>query len=259
MSISANIHTFNINTENEISIILSHFETRFVIDLITKNIEAMRMSIFTSGPNLVDAFEQQMKVIKDRYNDNEAEINDVRNKTYMEIINILCNTYDISINFDNIPNQDYYSVARNLYDFLVSNFKRNIVNFFTLYIRKEKNSIYEIMNLADFKKNKDSTTLYNKKLYKDAKLAIINSNLDHVIFNMATFPISLEDIINICYQKPLAEFLNSIIIENNNFFLNSFIGFLNSTYGINTFSDIRLQINSFCIEYDDMQKFCKPE
>jgi hypothetical protein len=69
------------------------------------------------------------------------------------------------------------------------------------------------MGLERFKKNKDSSTTYSRKMYEDPKVSIIAANIIFVVNNMKTFDITVQDILDTIYGtgSPIANTLSNII------------------------------------------------
>lgn len=217
--ISNNI-TYNIRTDAEASAILSHFSDEYIIDMVKDNLLA-RTKVYHELPlpNLVNVLEYNFKNIANMYSEpNELrELEERRIRCYKQILDILCQSHNLELNTSN--GIDYFSAAYYLYDFLVSNFKQYMVQFFTNYIDKEKNNIYSSFDLAELKKSKDSTTIYGKKMYKNQKLAIINANLDYVINNICVQDIPFHIIINNIYlDKNISKYIADIFIPTQDFF-----------------------------------------
>lgn len=248
----ANNNTYNICTENEISVILSHFNPQYMFDVIRENISQRFRYNQLGMPNIVASFENYFKQLKVIYTGVEQlkEIEETRINTYMEIISILSNEFNFTFNQEEI--QDYYSAAYYLYSFLVSDFSFNLVSFFSNFIIRERNSIYESFRLNDLKKNKDNSTIYNKKIYKNPKLAIINANLDYVIDNVCVLDISLYDILNNIYNdKNICKFLDTSIMMNQDFFKTVYVPIVQSDLlKPMILTDIRLNIQSQSISED---------
>lgn len=247
-------NSYNITTENEISVILSHFDSQFILDVIRDNIN-QKFNIYQMNmPNVVNSFENYFKQLKMTYTnqDHINEIENVRIETYREIIEILAHEYGLEVNYDNI--QDYYSIAYYLYEFLVSGFNEALVNFFTNYIMKEKNTLYDLLQLNDLKKNKDTTTIYNKKLYKNIKLAIINANLGYVMESLYGFDIEFSHILNVVYQdKNIVKFIESIVSPKFDFYKLAYVRMLQSQVGPILLTNIRIEINKQSIN-EEMNK-----
>lgn len=195
---------YSIVTERELSTILASFETSFVFAAIKDNL-AMKYNdcfIGITKPNTVTAFENTFNNLKEVYPMDHDNILAVRQQTYEEIIDILCSEYNLAKGdcYDDII--DKYTLAYYMYDLLVSNFSNHITTFFANYIFREKDAIYNYFNLDQFKKNKDSSTIYGKKAYEDPKLAVISANLVNILQSMQAFDISLYDICSVVYPDP---------------------------------------------------------
>ena len=125
-----------------------------------------------NNPNVVYSYELNFQQIKSLYPTDIQNIDAVRLETYREVIEILCNHHGLAFNEN--EQFDYYSAAYYLYDFLVSNFLTNIVNFYVKYLIMEKSRLYEYI----LSRGTDRDMGYSKKIYKDNKVATISSNLD---------------------------------------------------------------------------------
>ena len=193
---------YNIVTENELSVILASFETQFIYSVIQDNLNAKYSTNFIGieRPNAVKSFEDTFKNLLNTYPMDHENINYTRQMTYEEIIDILCQSYNLIKTQEETTLIDKFALAYYMYDLLVSNFSKNIINFYARYIIQEKNSIYSYFNLDAMKKNKDSSTIYGKKTYRDPKLAIINANLISILENMQSFDISFENICSFVYS-----------------------------------------------------------
>lgn len=247
----ANNNMYNICTENEISVILSHFNPEYVFNIIRDNISQRFRYSQLRMPNIVVSFENYFKQLKTIYTDIDQirEIEDTRISTYREIISILSNNFHFKFNYDEI--QDYYSAAFYLYSFLVSDFSNNLITFFSNFILKERNNIYESFKLNDLKKNKDNSTIYNKKIYKNNKVAIINANLDFVIDNICVFDITMSDILNSIYaDKSIVKFLETSILPIQDFFKTVYVPIIQSNLKPMILTDIRLNIQAQSMSED---------
>lgn len=245
----ANNSEYNISTENEISIIISHFNSQFIFDVIKDNINKRFEYTQLSMSNIPASFEQNFKQLMVQYPSDVQRIDATRIETYKEIIQILCNHCGFIYNEEAI--QDYYSAAFYLYNFLVSNFTNNLVSFFVNFILKEKNSLYENLNLNNLKKNKDSTTIYSKRVYKNPKVAIINANLDYVIDNISVFDISFNDVLNTIYQdKSIVKYIEGIVVPMHDFFKQSYASLLQSNLRPILLTNIRLELQRQSISED---------
>lgn len=236
--------SYNITTENEISVILSHFNSQFILDVIRDNINQKYNLYQMNMPNIINSFENYFKQLKMTFDNPDAinEIEYTRIETYKEVLNILSIEYGLEINYELI--QDYYSVTYYLYEFLVSGFNVAMINFFTNYIIKEKNTLYEVLQLNEMKKNKDISTIYNKKVYKNAKVAIINANLEYVIDALCGFDIEFSHILNTVYQdKNMIKFIESIVAPKVDFYKLAYVRMIKSPIRPILLTNIRIEIS----------------
>lgn len=238
----SNFLTYNINTEGEVAKILSHFNSEFIFDVVRDNLAQRFNYSGIAAPNIVSSFEQNFKAIKDNYQTDFEQIESVRLATYKEIIDIICKEYNLT--FVDDDSLDYYSAAYYLYDFLVSNFSSYMAYFFANFIYKERNSIYESLDLNSLKKNKDTSTLYAKKIYKDVKLAIITANIDFIIDNVCNYDISLYQILEFIYpDKNVVAYIGSIIVPINDFFKENYVSMINGPSRPIFLSNIKIEMH----------------
>ena len=222
MSVNINISKdYNIMTQNELNTVLASFESEFIFSVIKDNLAMKYNDAFINivKPNVVSAFENTFNNLKEIYPMDHDNIMNVRQQTYEEIVDILCAEYNLSKGdcYDDLL--DKYTLTYYLYDFLVANFTNNIVEFFSNYIFREKDAIYDYFNLDQFKKNRDSSTLYGRKAYTDMKLAIINANLVNILTSMQSFDISLNDIYTLTYKDPhVVGMFRQNISDNGDFY-----------------------------------------
>lgn len=238
----SNFLTYNINTEGEVARMLSHFNSEFIFDVIRDNLNQRFNYTPIAAPNIVSSFEQNFKLIKENYHTDHDQIDTVRLSTYKEIIDIICKEHKLEF-IDN-DNLDYYSAAFYLYDFLVSNFSTYMAFFFASFIYKERNSIYESLDLNNMKKNKDSSTLYGKKMYKDTKLAVITANLDYIIDNVCTYDIPLYAILEFIYpDRNIVNYIASIVSPIDDFFKSNYVPLLNGNPRTLFLSNIKFEMH----------------
>ena len=93
MNVSGN-QLFNVINENQLTSILSHYNTEFVLSIVDEGIKS-RFNINTvlSKPNVVAAWEQNFKQLLVDFNDSsdsKTRIMQVREDTYKEIILRIC-------------------------------------------------------------------------------------------------------------------------------------------------------------------------
>lgn len=242
----ANFSEYTIRTENQISVLLSHFDSNLIYeiikDIVTRRTESYN---FNQLPNIPGGFETYFKQMKIDYPADLDDIEQKRTEAYSQIIETICQSHGLGYNGVGI---DLYSPAFYLYDFLISGFNNHLISFFTNFIVSEKNNLYESLNLANFKKNKDSSTLYNKKVYEDPKLAVISANLEYVIGCICTFDIPWEVLIdNAIEDINLRSFMKTIVSPIYDFFKMQYAALFADTCNIKPIliTNIRLELQKY--------------
>lgn len=238
----------NLNTEysiianGEVANMMNNFNTEMIISTIKKSLELKVKSYPTIMPNIIASYESYMKIQKATYTGYSAEIDEKAEELYRSSLEILANHYNFYINI-----QDTFSLsspAIHLYELLVSSFQKNIVDFFVNYIIKEQNGLYDLLNLSQYKKSKDSSTIYNKKLWKNSKLSLINANLELVLDNICTFDITFENFLSYCnISNALKEYILSFTFPKDDFFKNHIAYWIKySEFSSPLITEIRLNI-----------------
>ena len=213
----------NINSDNMLSQILGNFETQYIIDVIRDSIN-MRFRPYNIGLPGLNAIEQNFQTIINGLEDysQKQRTMEVREQTYQEIINILCEYFNLTYT----PNEDTdtYTIAYYLYDILVANFSSTIINFFTVFIVRNQDELYKQIAPSI---SKDTTNNYSKKMYNNQHLGIIHSYLSLVMDNISVMDIKFYDILNYAVSDINAiNFLQYTISDNNDIFKDYFVCYL---------------------------------
>lgn len=226
MSFITNNTDFGIVSDSEITSVISNFSDDMIMDIIGRNAENKFRPYQYYVGNLIAAIENTFKSNAENYPQFFAETSQRREEIYSKILNYLCSLHGLSLHID--ENADLYSLTYFLYDFTISRFTINIINFFANYIVSEANTLYQYLNLSDTKKNKNSSSIYSKKLFKgNSKLAAIHSNLEIVIDAICGFDIDMESLISIAtYDKNITTLLTSNISEIHNLFRTLFVPYI---------------------------------
>ena len=235
--------TNQIVSEANLSSVLSHFNTELIFDIVDDNINNKFNNFQVMIPNIVGSYEVNFKQLLLDYPMGTLEINEVRNSTYYEIITMLCNRYNLT--FNDVDIQDYFSPAFVLYQFLVSAFRNNIIALFANFIYKEKNNIYESLQLAQYRKHKDSNSIYNKKIYKNPKLAVIVSQIELVIDSICRFDFDFNTMLHyMTPDKNTIDYITSIVAPNVDFFKQFIVPVIQGPYRSTLLMDIRIAIQN---------------
>lgn len=226
-----NPHVYNAYVQNQVSDLLSYFNDDIIYDTVIGAINNQKILLDdpVCGVNLVEAIEQNYKKTMSIVTDSTArdDLYEKRNRIYDLIIKCICNEYNLSLLEGYNFLDDLYTLAYYMYDLFVSEFRTRLVTFYANYIYKEKNNIYA-NHLTQLKKEKNISMMYGKKIYKNNKLAIINTNIEYVINCMLGYDISFEEILNLVYNDKLIVnmFLNNI--ASDDIFKNQYSSLLRS-------------------------------
>lgn len=213
-----NKELYNISNEFTITELLSHFDSDIILDIMKDKLDNIKSYSSIPESNIILSFEENFKLMKDQFSGDELNINIVRDRVYKDIISILCDRFNLQFAFDD-ETIDIFTAAYYAYDFLVCNYNSIMVNFFTSFIINNKDSLYTTLNLDAYKKNKDSSTLYNKKMYADTKYITINANIEKVINYISSIDISISNIFQSTYTNlEVVDMLNNSFADKDNFF-----------------------------------------
>lgn len=243
----------NVNTDYAIANILNQLSFDYIYHIVNDSLNMKFRPYSAPMPNIPYSLEQNFKMQLDAVPSSRDDILQKREEVNLTIIKILCDYYNISYN----ASDDVYSDAFYLYKFLVSDFTNTVVLFYVNYIIQEKKHIYDNLNLQDAKKNKDSSYTYSKKLYSNNIIAAIHSNIIPIVKDIATYNISLQDVIDVRYmgdEQNTAYHLNSIISDNGYFYdyIRSFV--TSDTTMADVINCIKLQLQTVTGEMIRLQK-----
>lgn len=240
-----NSRIYNIHAENEIAEILSHYSPGFVQGFIKEKLDNKLDYTVIQPINDVDAIEQNFKQIIDYYPEEQNRTWETRTRTYYEIISKILENYNLGVFPTYESNSGFYMEASLLYDFLVSRYKTNAVEFFSLVIMENSNEIYKYLKMDD----KRETITYMKKLFSnDSKLGVLVNNIDLVMSVVSGMDFTLEDILRTVYTKDNADILSYFLTDNGNFYKTHYIGLINSYTGAPIVTDIRMSIQAKYME-----------
>ena len=235
---------YNIEAENSCASLLSQFNSNFIFDICTRTLNTKDVPSIEESPNIVNAAEITFNDLMNQFPVDVENIKVVRDMTYMEVIDRLCTYYD-AVFVD--PGDEYhFIIARNMYYFLACGYVRCLTKFLASHIYSNRSSLYEALNMTTNKKNKDTSTIYNKKIFKnDYKLGIMIANLKQVLNYVLGTDIPYEEILEYIFMD---EFMVSLL-SNSFKFRTEFYNFYKNTMSIEMYrpiieSQISLQLQT---------------
>lgn len=209
---------YDISSEYNITQLLEHFDSPFIMAVVNEKIDKLDFSAVLDEPNIVEAYEENFKSMLEDYPGDSDNIKGIRIQVYTDIINTLCQRFGLQFNEDD-DNIDRFTAAFYLYDFLVCNRCKYIVNFFTSYIVNNRDSLARSLDLEGYNKGRDSAAAYGKAMHTDPLYGAISANLMQVIGQITTFNISLLNIFQSVYvDTNVVTFLDNIVADTGNFF-----------------------------------------
>lgn len=232
--------------DNRVASMMNNLSEDYIFHVIRDSLNMKFRPYSTAMPNMVYSYEQFFIYAagdNDSMSVRSEDIQQKRQDTYMAIIELLCSTYNLEYN----PSGDLYTDAFYMYSFLLSDFTNTLITFFLNYILREKNNIYNSMNLEEGKKSKDSSIAYSKRLYngQDDVLAVIHANIVSIMRDICTFDITLQDIITSRYygtEAGIAQHLMNIISDKGNFYQNHIVPFAQGQFQADTINCIKLAL-----------------
>ena len=232
----------NINADKALASVLSNFDSNYITHIVSDSLE-MKFRPYSNSLPGVYSIESTFNNLLNNIEEPDARRNilEVRENTYLEIIDIICKYYDIQ--FNPSEDTDLYSAVYWIYNFFVSDFTNTILNFYINYILKGKDGIYSYLNLEKNKKDKDSTTIYSKKVCgTDEKISIIHANIETVLDAISSFDIGFQNLVlySIGNNEQLTSFLLSSIVDINDVFKYHFASLLQTQYRADIITCVKL-------------------
>lgn len=220
---------YTIVSNNEAASIICRFTPEMIEDTVRSAISTKYNNYSMSLVNIVEALETNYKMSFVGLPEYKGEINSSREDSYRNIMNLICQAHNLKYVLR--ENDDIYSAAYYTYDLLISQFNVRIINFFVNYINREKNTLYETLELAA--KRKDDSP-YSKKLYKNGspKLATIHANLEYVLENICAYDINFNEFLELAYipDRVKARLLQFILIDCGDFFTRIIVPYFKANY-----------------------------
>ena len=89
---------YRISNEFNITRLLNNFDSQYIFDIIEDKLENIDYSATLLDSNIVASFEENFKMMIDQFPGDGQNIKMIREQTYTEIINILCNKFNLRFN-----------------------------------------------------------------------------------------------------------------------------------------------------------------
>lgn len=215
-----NSKEYEIQANGQLTSILSQFDSDYIMHIIADTIENQFNNFdIIQKPNVVQSFENVFKELYAMYEVDRDNITEVRVDAYQAIIHIL--KHKFGFEFVEQENTDWYTITYYLYDFFVSRFNYYMANFYSKYIYDERDNIYMNLHLEEFKKQKDTSSIYGRYAFSDSdSLGIIVANLPYVLKQLTSLPVPNDLVYRYAYGniQETIDLFNSHIVTNGSLF-----------------------------------------
>lgn len=224
----------------EAASIINRFTPDMIDDIMTDALGSKLRNYTTHLTNIVAAIDQNQRLAMLELPDKVNEIKQSTDELYLHIIQRICEAHNLT--FIGTDSDNLYSTAYIFYDFFISQFSHYLYNFFSTYINREKNTLYEALELAGKKREIPN---YSKKIYKNdnPKLANIHAHIGYVLDNICQYDIDMNTFIELACipDRAKANFIIRSVVDNGDFYKNYVVSHFRQNYALIT-SSIRLEL-----------------
>lgn len=242
-----NAYPGQIDTDMAIATILSNFNSDYIHDIVEYSMKMKFRPFSEPMPNIVDVITRQLKSVLVNSPDYQDNVNNVIDETYKEIITYICDSYNLTFtgDLDSMPQDNLYSICRTLYNIFVSRFTDFYIDFLVNYIINNVDSIHAyLLNDPESIKPKDQDALYNASNYSNPNFILVHANINKVIYNMASYDITLYNLIDSFLDPSSASVIKSLLMDNGDIYKNYYAIYtrtLNTAAGVITTVKLKLQ------------------
>ena len=240
------MNNYNIDTDAGIGSVLSYFDSDYIMHVIDDSLANKFRPFDGPMPNMVDIFERKFILTLNNAPDYREKIMEVRTETYIEIISRILDYYQLSINldFNTTDEENIHTIAKLLYDIFIARFTDNMINFFVSYIIDNSDTIYNYLKSMDNVNKPRDNGAYAKNNFLDDKFVLIHANANMVIYNIAGYDINLNTLLKYFFDPQVADYLGSIIEDNNDIYKYHYANYIKSNYGPEIITRIKLELQS---------------
>lgn len=171
--------------ETNIEKIIFNLSPDTINTIISNSMTNTSLSKMCNNYNIISVINSNKDIIEGNW---EMNINSF----YTSILENISYVNGIYIDYDNLSDNDLYTLTLSLYDILISNSYDILKNFIINYINDNKYSLCKLLELDKLKKNKDVDIMYNSSIVEDKDIALILSKLNLIINTI--FSIDINDI-----------------------------------------------------------------
>lgn len=239
-----------IDTDAALAVILSNFESDYINNIVSDSLSRKFIPFSAPMPNLVDILERQFDAILVQSPDYREEVLACRRRTYFEILQLICNHYDLKMSFetDQIEDVEFYGIVRTMYETFVSSFTTYMINFFTSYIVQNADSIVAYLAQdPDAIKPKEGTV--DSLLYIDPKYILIHANMNRIIMNMTSYDIPMNQLFDYLFTPTVSARLANLFVDTGDIYKYHFASYvLDPTTGAGVLTNVKLNLQSITLQ-----------
>ena len=89
---------YEISNEYNVTEMLERFDSNYIFDIINDKLDNIDYTAVLPDSNVIISFEENFKAMNDNYPGDSANIKEIRNQVYLDIINILCERFNLYFN-----------------------------------------------------------------------------------------------------------------------------------------------------------------
>lgn len=244
-----NSMTAQLNTEQGVTEILSHFSSDFIMDVVQDSIVKKFRPYTTPAVNYPLILERDFIKIKEANPSYISEIEEVRSETYREIIGKIARAYNLEVSepfMDESDGNMLYSVANVMYTIFVSDFTGRMITLFSNYMIANADSLcraIDAINKENDEKRKEQN-VYSKRIPVDHRIVVLHNNMDKVLDIVSTIDLNLDHLLHNFVDPNIADFLSSILVDKGDIYKNHYVTYIRDSIirpDIFTISKLNLQ------------------
>jgi len=211
-----------INTDYEVSTILGNFSEDLIYSTIQTGLEQRFRPFGLRSPNYPEILNNQFENTKLHSTGHDDVIDNKRDECMRQIINIICQYYNLQI-IEDIPEEQVYSVAYYMYQIFSSEFTQRMLSFMIGYIVNNQESLCQaLQNSEDI----NVRTSYAKKIYENQTQMILYDNMAKVIDMVAGLDIDFRTLLVYLSDIQIADLITTYITDCGDIYKNYFVYYL---------------------------------
>lgn len=239
-----------IDTDAALAVILSNFDSDYINSIVSDSLARKFIPFSAPMPNLVDILARQFDAILVQSPDYRDEVLACRRQTYFEILQLICNHYNLKMSFevDQIEDVEFYGIVRTMYETFVSSFTTYMIDFFTSYVVQNADSIVAYLSQdPNAKKPKEGTI--DSSQFIDPKYILIHANMNQIIINMASYDIPMAQLFGYLFTPTVASRLTNLFVDTGDIYKNHFASYvLDPATEAGVLTNVKLNLQSITLQ-----------